>query len=71
MTSKRRTTDLHGLGYKHSKVMTPSFDLHLILLKEVLRRQGRGRQEDSDTTECRGGEICDVFKDKTTDIERR
>lgn len=40
---KRRTKDLHGLGYKRSKVMTPSFDLHLMLLNEVLlNRMGGG-----------------------------
>lgn len=69
--SKSRTTDLHGLGNKHFKVTKPSFDLHLILLKEVLitrQERGGGRAQIGLNAE---GEMCDVFKDKTTDIERR
>lgn len=43
MVSKCRTTHLHALGNRHFKVTTPSFDLHLISLKEVLiTRQEKG-----------------------------
>lgn len=40
--SKYRTPDLHGLGHNNFKVTTPSYDLHLILLEEILIRQEEG-----------------------------